>query len=288
MGDSFPPSFRYYDLRIRYPNEPTGRAGIVQDLGRAFGYNKKTEAPVILVGQGCIRALAAKRNRPAGIVGIDPDGSGKMKCLGRKDSSKYPTDEFDLTAYREHWQAGRQSVDWHGHPENPDRCTDWCSPQHFLLFGRPQIGKTGAFLHLVFLLHRHIRGEMIDVEGLDMTEPDDSNEGDGGENNMAAWPIYSAMEPLRFDDSAGAGKYGDPKDDDVWDWYVTDARKDKHPTAHENSTAGKKREKKLLALLRQKRKKLASQRRNWKLPRSRLRSGRRRPTWYSEACWRRF
>eukprot|EP00729_Bicosta_minor_P021501 gene21501-21293_t len=74
------------------------------------------------------------------------------KKKGAKDVFPTAGNEFDTACYREHWNATDKHFDFEGAKQN-----DWCNnPRRFLLFGRPQIGKTGAFLHLIFLLWKEI------------------------------------------------------------------------------------------------------------------------------------
>ena len=64
MGDTFPPSLRFYDLRLRHANpddkSPTHRASIEQDLGRACGYENGDSLypmPLVLVPTTCLKKL---------------------------------------------------------------------------------------------------------------------------------------------------------------------------------------------------------------------------------------
>jgi hypothetical protein len=60
MGDTFPPSLRYYDLRLRYANSCNSRATAEQDLGRGFRYvheSQQLRRPTIIVGPACLREL---------------------------------------------------------------------------------------------------------------------------------------------------------------------------------------------------------------------------------------
>lgn len=52
MGDTFPPSFRYYDLRLRYPVNVSYRASFEQDLGRAFGYGDRRPTIMVSMSRG--------------------------------------------------------------------------------------------------------------------------------------------------------------------------------------------------------------------------------------------
>ena len=149
-GDSFPTSFRYYDLRLRYHNSLHFRAPAEQDLGRAFGFGGKKSRPIIMVGKGCYRELDAgksKRNaagRCMGLLHVNPDE--KMKKIKGKDPSKvFPEDVFDVQPYRKCWTTAGH-FDSRAKNENDPSWRN--NPRRFLLFGRPQIGKTGTFLHI--------------------------------------------------------------------------------------------------------------------------------------------
>ena len=166
MGDSFPKSFKYYDLRLRYSEVPTSRSATVQDLGRACGYSRAENAPVILVGTGCMQKLTNRRQRAGkkvdpGILTIPPDPD-KMAPVDSKNP-QYPTaeeGEFDTAVWRRHWRATTKHFDADG--QDKDGWTD--NSRRLLLFGLPQIGKTGAYLHLIYLLWEAVGGS---------TEPED-------------------------------------------------------------------------------------------------------------------
>ena len=87
MGDTFPRSLRFYDLRLRYANSWTQRAAAVQDLGRAFRYvspGQEHEVPVVLLGAACHREIknsikGRKTGSARGLLRVDPDYGDKMK-----------------------------------------------------------------------------------------------------------------------------------------------------------------------------------------------------------------
>ena len=62
---------------------------------------------------------------------------------GRRTDQEFPTSDFDLKPYRQRWEAAEKSCNFQNEETYPNR---------YILFGRPQIGKTGVFLHLAFLL----------------------------------------------------------------------------------------------------------------------------------------
>ena len=81
MGDTFPQSLRYYDLRLRYNSKTTlNRAPVEQDLGRAFGYRAGDieiyPLPVIVIGRGKYsKTLTGEAG--TSMFGLPPDN--KMK-----------------------------------------------------------------------------------------------------------------------------------------------------------------------------------------------------------------
>ena len=162
VGDSFPKSLQYYDLRMRYATKVTERAPAEQDLGRAFGYRGRPEdLPIIIVGSGCFNQLKAGRYNRRGLLGVNPD-TRMAKLSGKSVAGAYPSggDEFDISCYRRCWKAASHFDQ--GRRPRPICDEDMCeNPRRFLLFGRPQIGKTGAFLHLILLLWREINGQAL-------------------------------------------------------------------------------------------------------------------------------
>eukprot|EP00873_Tetraselmis_striata_P014894 jgi/Tetstr1/435158/TSEL_002615.t1 len=158
MGDTFPRSLRYYDLRMRYVNSCTERAATEQDLGRAFRYisspGAEAELPTILVSDQLHNWLMGKRGGRMGLLERPPS---RPELMGKAPRTKpvFPDPkgahpEADMTVYRKHWRAGPKHFD-HGKRAAGDAA--WlANPRRFLLAAAPQIGKTGAFLHLVYLL----------------------------------------------------------------------------------------------------------------------------------------
>eukprot|EP01047_Picozoa_sp_COSAG01_P049324 COSAG01_NODE_4882_length_4653_cov_5.709550_2_plen_850_part_00 len=200
MGDSFPESFKYYDLRLRYSNVPKSRSATVQDLGRAFGYCSEQNAPVILVGTGCMHKLKNRQHRRGkqvdpGILTIDPDPD-KMAPVdsNNRQHPKPEEGEFDTTKYREHWKATKPHFD----AGNQSKAGWIQNPRRFLLFGLPQIGKTGAYLHLIYLLWGAVGGstEPQEVEVDPDPEPEDDDVGE--DDNMGPYPDFHSLKKLQF------------------------------------------------------------------------------------------
>eukprot|EP00658_Telonema_sp_P-2_P066601 TRINITY_DN55588_c0_g2_i1.p1 TRINITY_DN55588_c0_g2~~TRINITY_DN55588_c0_g2_i1.p1 ORF type:complete len:339 (-),score=29.22 TRINITY_DN55588_c0_g2_i1:187-1203(-) len=181
MGDSFPTSLKYYDLRLRYSSEPSSRAAVEQDLGRAFGYCDKEKAPpIILVGTGCMQRIKIRENvrgksNKIGICSVHPDM--KMECVC--NPKKYPPEDqhFDTKVYRACWQTKRGHFDYGG--KDKPRWID--NPRRFLLFGLPQIGKTGAYLHLLYLLWKAVKGSTEEENVSDCADTDIGTDSDSSD-----------------------------------------------------------------------------------------------------------
>jgi hypothetical protein len=248
MGDTFPTSLKYYDMRMRYANSCETRAPVEQDLGRAFRYAKPESCPLVLVGQECANQLVAPQVRTrsqrtdcADLVGLKPD----EKMNGRTAPAKLPQTEYDkrgvrhdLKVYREEWKAAEKHYDF-------DNGTDNQSPRRFLLIGRPQIGKTGAFLRLLKLLWDWCRttAELLHQVREPLPEPEEpfrdqfigdpseegyssSDDDDGGQKihdanrSHGGYPDFDFLKDEKFKDNPSAGKYGNPRDEVLISWYL--------------------------------------------------------------------
>jgi len=176
------------------------------------------------------------------LINLLPDMATKITIRTDMNSGRkmLPLDEFTaLSTYRKFWKANIEHYDY-GNKAACDR--------RFLLVGRPQIGKTGAFLHLVYLLWREYGREvqMTDTEEIQLqadsfTDPPEdvlvSTEEES--QNMGLYPNFDYMQGQSFYDKPGAGKYGDPKNPDLIEWYLKPKfSKDPHPDACLSSTAG--------------------------------------------------
>ena len=156
--------YRYYDLRLRYISSCNERAATEQDLGRAFRYvsDNDPELPTILASVKLHQDLQAKRGGRVGLLKHDPSRPDLMRCVRRgRGKECYPDiasdhPEGDTSPYRKHWSAGPKHFD-HGKLASTTGASTSLSmwlhnPRRFALVAAPQIGKTGAFLHLVYLL----------------------------------------------------------------------------------------------------------------------------------------
>lgn len=259
-GDSFPPSLRYYDLRLRYSSRKgILRAAAEQDVGRACRWaSDESELPIVLLSKPFFKLLKKGRNdNSRGLLLCEPDRTDKM--LQHKKGkiggdSAYPThdNEFATECYRNHWRAKSCHFD-----DGGKKSDGWCdNPRRFLLFGRPQIGKTGVFLHLAQLLWNATEGcaagpaqeepQLVpipeDIFGDDTEDDDveDKSHPDVNDPAFAPLPLSEYVSGLTFKDRTQliGGKYGAPSDDALWKWYVTDANRAQHRDASLSSTAG--------------------------------------------------
>jgi hypothetical protein len=151
---------------------------------------------------------------------LDPDYTPKITWVGK--TKVLPKNEFTaLNTYRAHWKANSGHYDYENNTQNARR---------FLLVGRPQIGKTGAFLHLAYLLWREYGREVElpepeDVEPLDVM-PEDPDQDQlpvdkkEQESNMELYPNFRFMSGIEFRDKPSPGKYGDPTDKELLAWYL--------------------------------------------------------------------
>ena len=135
----------------------TTRSAMEQDFGRACRYVAKGDPPLptVLVSQAAKTQLQdherrvlrsrQKQKKATGVFKLNPDYPKVMKPIGggRRTDQEFPTSDFDLKPYRQRWEAAEKSCDFQNEETYPNR---------YILFGRPQIGKTGVFLHLAFLL----------------------------------------------------------------------------------------------------------------------------------------
>ena len=215
--------------------------------------------PLIIVGAACFRQFKTGREGRKGLLQIPPDV--KMKKSGKpRNDVAYPNadNEFDTVCYRTHWKAAETHFDFKG-----SQIDGWRNnPLRFLLFGRPQIGKTGAFLHLIYLLWDKITTnsptspkqrrviqiipEETEVDSEDEevgSDGDDDSDAGGKEagDAFASHPKAAYIQQQKFENRKQGdrkGKYGDPADDAVWNHYTKEPyKKEIHERARASSTA---------------------------------------------------
>ena len=314
MGDTFPPSLRYCecegpfsiwllslvvycqcccfsshidvvhadDLRLRYANSCNSRATAEQDLGRGFRYVRPGEEkmlPTIMVGPACLRELGLHNTARRNSLWEKPDDKIKKVDNSSPKGAFMPKEENDFKPYRENYEPLRPSAKVAGHFDSQadKREQPWRNnPNRFLLVGLPQIGKTGAFLHLIHLLWEKIvkpQAEEQAVEPPDIIsvippEPPEHtcicHPPPPNGTNMEKYPCFSDMERMPFRDhvecpatcrfrlgkkvndhgncgcpahAPGYGKYGDPKVPELWEHNVVHKLTGCHPSAHMSSSA---------------------------------------------------
>ena len=276
MGDTFPESLRHYDLRLRYANSCDSRATAEQDLGRGFRYVKpgrEDRLPTVLVGPAVYKALGiASRKAPTDFW---KRADGNMTPRRGLTKDQMPKDEYDMIAYRNQYTPNApkkptsKNVKWvggHFDAQYKDREEWQDNPHRFLLVGLPQIGKTGAFLHLMYLLWDHVDNHADRTPGRYVPGPDPEPPDCLEDTTMGKFPIFSVLEQIKWgerdhkrcpesclyakkeqlndhgnygcpDHSACYAKYGDPKVERLWEWSVTNAKKERHPEADQYSSA---------------------------------------------------
>ena len=273
IGDTFPASLRYYDLRMRYPEKISNLGSCEQSLGRACSYKKADyDLPSILLSKPAYETLSNEKNFVS--LWEDPDTKMKRPRNKTKEAIRHYDAEIkkirDANApeymlskfYRTWFKPAKEHSDSH----ESDHHGNWKDNDHrFLLVGRPQIGKTGAFLYTLKTLHDWIvlpqRGPGLaaneePAETEDSDEEDESEEmgddiglvfePDKDERNN---PLFGSLPPVdlllktKFDVKAGMGKYGAPNTAKVWDHFVIKrnrgqlAKPQNNPNVHGMTTA---------------------------------------------------
>ena len=239
MGDTFPKSFRYYDLRMKYLEEGSlVRAPLEQDLGRACRWidadGKDTEPPYVLVSAPARKKLASSGRRFP-LLNLPPDVGSKMAKVEIKDvrrpSEAYenehkldrkgklhsksnpwynPLNEFETISYRINWRPKKDNCDF-----ERDGLAWSNNPRRFALVGRPQIGKTGVFLHLSYLLHQRLGITQVDSRSdttplePDPADPEPEPVGPVVSENMGPYPCYKYMQNETFGDASQAVQWKD-------------------------------------------------------------------------------
>ena len=261
MGITYPKSLRYYDLRMRYarmgPNTTT-RSAIEQDFGRACRWKSDDDPPLPTVllshpaKEQLLKNIRRTRNlnrkyHTSGIHLLSPDYSTKMRLPARSarenkemehededevedepnvpSSGKgFPRDDNDLKPYR-HWWAGKEHCDHKNTEAEKDK-------NRFLLYGRPQLGKTGVFLQLTYLLWCLVgkpphtspineKREAVEIEeesesesGTDLDDADDLTR-----NNLEKFPDFEIVKKQTMKKPSVSARYGDPNNPEVLEHY---------------------------------------------------------------------
>ena len=193
----------------------------------------ETEPPFVLVSSAALAKLKPKRGRAEGLLTLPTPDKKMIKSktfvrptdrrsqdgtLLKYDNAEmvekngmltkdrcpwyHPLNEFSMDSYRANWDPSGENCD-HGRAKK-----DWKdNPRRFALVGRPQIGKTGVFLHLIYLLHRHLGitapddRELLDDDSTESDEPDEPVMETAKAKNMGPHPDIKVMRSAIFDDA---------------------------------------------------------------------------------------
>ena len=236
MGITYPPSLKWYDLRLRYTSSKmVTRTAFEQDIGRACRYiNEKVanyQLPTILISKWCHDQIASLqlrgRKERGGVKGLEPDYPTKMARNGSlKSKGSIPETDIDFSKYREHWTAGTKNYDYQN--------TKWL-PNRYLLVGKQQIGKTGAFLHYYYVCWLNLKAPTLslsvsdiiaddDIIDDDYTTEDDDEEANVNEhaNALEIFPQFDKMFSLHLKPKypASSSRYGNPSLEKDRDHYL--------------------------------------------------------------------
>ena len=242
MGITYPKTLRYYDLRMRYATtKATTRSAMEQDFGRACRYISPGDPPlptVIVSAAAESQLVSARSTRQKGVYSLNPDYMPKFmqkpKEMCKTEYSKgskmeNPANDFDLAPYKK-YEAGREKNTEHCDYANKEQLDN-----RYLLIGRPQIGKTGVFLHLAYLLW-HEAGqprsngpEFDQAPTIQVEVVSDEDDDDGDDvtepslqilENMQEFPNFQMLKEKKLEKPCVSQRYGDPNSKEVRDWYL--------------------------------------------------------------------
>ena len=138
-----------------------------------------------------------------------------------------------MGVFQENWKAGKDHCDLENQKTFQNR---------YLLIGRPQIGKTGVFLHVAYSLWKlsgkgptQERTQIMEIEECD--ESDEEDEGGteartrrpGLMTNMQQYPCFDALVKLKLGKATPSTRYGDPNVKALRDWYLVEGRQYPYP-----------------------------------------------------------
>ena len=180
------------------------------------------------------------QKKATGVYKLKPDYAHFMKPVekGRRKADEYPSSDFDLDPYRKKWVASEKNCDL----GNKETCRN-----RYMLVGRPQIGKTGVFLHLAFLLWQKVgsppfsgpemeKSDKIIIENCEEDEEEDEIRGSSGSSGtpgkgkefldpalMSEFPDFGHIRSKTLLRPNPSKRYGDPNDKNIQDWYAKGA-----------------------------------------------------------------
>ena len=157
-------------------------------------------------------------------------GKGDDEDRSAAESGKIPNNETDLKPYMTHWLAG----DDHYDSNNPEK--NKCE-NRVMLVGRPQLGKTGVFLYLWYLLWKHFGKpkhtgpqfdgiQLIEIEEL-VEDEDLEEEEDEREVDVSLYEKYPNFEHIKsqlLKAPCVSQTYGDPNNQEILQHYKDGSR----------------------------------------------------------------
>ena len=184
-----------------------------------------------------VRHFRGKAAQHHGVYLLKPEYE-KYMVNEKKRYKKFPESDFDLTVYQKHWNAGKKHYDLENSKTFNNR---------YLLIGRPQIGKTGVFLHIAYSLWTLcgkplFTGPLQKRRVIEVEEGEDEDEDEEEEpketkaktrlpnlRNLQEYPSYDDLKMLRLEKATVSARYGDPNDQAVRDWYLKEGKTFPYP-----------------------------------------------------------
>ena len=238
MGITYPKSLALYDLKLRYNNPGNiTQTALEQDIGRVCRYKdedlEKYPLPTVFISRACkdaimsiVKSKADQKN--VDITLIPPANSEKM-LLAKNKTSNTAKNHIDLNYCLENYLPGKKNMDNSNTTKEKFR-------NRYLLFGRPQCGKTGTFLEIIRKIWMIRKLKMIDEltstsevlydsdieEEYDDDDENDTNDRDIPDKNMEQecddlnsydFPPFNILKqmPLNPKYPPKSSRYGDPK-----------------------------------------------------------------------------
>ena len=251
MGITYPKSLVLYDLKLRYTNP--GRitqTALEQDIGRVCRYKnedlEKYPLPTVFISSACkdaIMSIVKPRavKEKVDITLVPPANPEKMLLV--KNKTSYNTRNHDNLRYcHENYLPGKKNMD--NSNTNKEKFKN-----RYLLFGRPQCGKTGSFLEIIHRLWKIRKSKKIDdlsfpsevlydsdieeeYEGEDENEEYDGNipnknvEREFDDLNRYDFPPFNILKQMALNPKypPKSSRYGDPKLTEDRNHYIVDKK----------------------------------------------------------------
>ena len=169
----------------------------------------------------------------------DPEIKKKRKAKSKSKveedevlTTYYPRDDYDLKTYTMYWESGHDHYDIKNKKKFGNR---------YLLYGRPQLGKTGVLLEIGFLIWealgkpKHTSPIYSNVPKIPVLCPMDDEEEDENISDTEAelenrdpthfgpYPLKSHIGNLKLEKLCVSKRYGDPNDPAVMEHYKSGA-----------------------------------------------------------------